>query len=142
MLSISEEQLLISKFFEIISKRGNDVASSVLNKVDEVFSEANLFDEEKTDFTNAQTKIRRLLDQNLRTFREWLDAEANKKLAQVYESSTAQQEMKLIQSTTALQILVQIYYMKQIQQQEDFMYSLSKQTSAQWCQKWFVLYYN
>ena len=140
MLSISEEQLLISKFFEIISKRGNDVASSVLNKVDEVFSEANLFDEEKTDFTNAQTKIRRLLDQNLRTFREWLDAEANKKLAQVYESSTAQQEMKLIQSTTALQILVQIYYMKQIQQQEDFMYSLSKQTSAQWCQKLFLYY--
>jgi type III secretory pathway component EscR len=124
MLSISEEQLLISKFFEIISKKGNDVVPSVLDKVDEVFSEASLFDEEKTDFTNAATKIRRLLDQNLRTFREWLDAEANKKLAQVYASSTAQQEMKLIQSTTALQILVQIYYMKQIQQQEDFMYSL------------------
>jgi len=53
MLSISEEQLLISKFFEIISKKGNDVASSVLNKVDEVFGEANLFDEEKTDFLNA-----------------------------------------------------------------------------------------
>lgn len=114
MLSISEEQLLISKFFEIISKKGNAVGLSVLSKVEAVFSEANLFDEEKMDFGNASTKIRRLLDQNLRTFREWLDAEANKKLAQVYESSTAQQEMKLIQSTTALQILVQIYYMKQI----------------------------
>ena len=130
MLSISEEQLLISKFFEIISKKGNDVASSVLQKVNDVFGEASLVDEEKTDFGNASTKIRRLLDQSLRTFREWLDAEANKKLAQVYESSTAQQEMKLIQSTTALQILVQIYYMKQIQQQEDFMYSLSRQRPA------------
>lgn len=50
MLSISEEQLLISKFFEIISKRGNEAAASVLNKVDLVFGEANLFDEEKTDF--------------------------------------------------------------------------------------------
>jgi type III secretory pathway component EscR len=128
MLSISEEQLLISKFFEIISKKGNDVASEVHDKVEKVFNGAiaNLLDEEKTDFSNASTKIRRLLDQNLRTFREWLDAEANKKLAQVYESSTAQQEMKLIQSTTSLQILVQIYYMKQIQQQEDFMYSLHK----------------
>lgn len=102
MISTSEEKLLVSKFFEIISQKGTLIVQAVINKIDEVFCEVNLVDEEKTDFSNAQTKIRRLLDQNLRTFREWLDTEANKKLTAVHESSLCQQENKLIQSITSL----------------------------------------
>ena len=115
MLRASEEKLLVSRLFELISKKGSSIVQAVINKIDEVFCEASLDDEEKTDFSNAQTKIRRLLDQNLRAFREWLDAEASKKLTAVHESALRQQENKLVQTVTSLQILVQIYYLKQIQ---------------------------
>ena len=102
MLRASEEKLLVSRLFELISKKGGSITQAVINKIDEVFCEASLDDEEKTDFSNAQTKIRRLLDQNLRAFREWLDTEANKKLTAVHESALRQQENKLIQTITSL----------------------------------------
>ena len=124
MLRASEEKLLVSRLFELISKKGSSIVQAVFNRIVEVFCEANLDDEEKTDFSTAQTKIRRLLDQNLRTFREWLDAEANKKLTAVHESALRQQENKLIQTITSMQIFVQVYYLKQIQQQEDFLFDL------------------
>ena len=126
MLRASEEKLLVSRLFELISKKGGSIMQAVIKKMDEVFGEASLDDEEKTDFSNAQAKIRRLLDQNLRAFREWLDTEANKKLTAVHASALRQQENKLIQTITSLQILVQIYYLKQIQQQEDFFFDLQQ----------------
>ena len=51
----------------------------------------------------------------MRTFKEYLDAEANKQLSSVYESAQKQQEIKLTYSVTALKLLVNIYYIKQIQ---------------------------
>jgi hypothetical protein len=34
--------------------------------------------EDKVEFGEAQTKLRRKLDQDMRTFKEYLDGEANK----------------------------------------------------------------
>jgi len=87
MVANSNSKLMVSHFHEIITKKGTSIAKSVINKIDEIFSEAVLDDEEKTDFSNAQTKLRRSLDQDLRAFREYLEAESNKKMTEFYESA-------------------------------------------------------
>jgi len=107
------------------------MAESQLNKINDIFSKADLIDEEKTDFSNAQTSLRHLLDHNLRVFREWLDGEANKKLTQVYESKRAEIEMNMTESVTTLHILTQCYYLKQIQQSEEFMQNEAKRRQEQ-----------
>ena len=68
----------MAQFQEIISNRGSSLVMSLVNKINDISSEANLEDEEKTDFSNGQTKVRRKLEQKLRLFREYLDLEANK----------------------------------------------------------------
>ena len=62
------------------------------------------------------------MDHSLRTYRDFLENEANKKLSEVYESAKKQQEMKLTQSITALQLLIKAYYIKKLQLQEDFQF--------------------
>lgn len=112
MLTKTDQSLLMAQFYEIISKTATSLVKSVINKIDDVFCGAVLDDEEKTEFSNSQTKIRRQLDQDMRTFREYLDAEANKRLTEVHESAHKQQEIKLTHSVTALKLLVRIYYLK------------------------------
>lgn len=80
--------------------------------MDDVFHEATLEDDEKQEFSNATTKTRRNLDQELRSFREYLDSEANKKLDQVHRGALQQKENKLTQAITSLGLLVRIYYLK------------------------------
>lgn len=75
-------QLLIAKFYHVISQNGPPLVKSIINKIDEVFSEAQLDDEEKTEFGNAQTNIRKKLDIDLRVFREFIDVESNKKMTE------------------------------------------------------------
>ena len=87
MVVKSEQSLLTSQFYEILSKKSQSLVKSVINKVDDVFCEAVLDDDEKTEFGNAQTRVRRNLDLNMRVFREFLDAEANKRLTEVHEST-------------------------------------------------------
>ena len=41
---------------------------------------------DKLDFLTAQVKIRRDLDQNLHTFKEYIDLEENKKASQRHKS--------------------------------------------------------
>jgi hypothetical protein len=53
LIQESDENLITSKFFEIISLRGGSMAESQLNKINDIFSKADLIDEEKTDFSNA-----------------------------------------------------------------------------------------
>ena len=120
----SDQNLLVSQFYEILSKKSQSLVKSVINKVDDVFCEAVLDDDEKTEFGNAQTKVRRNLDLEMRIFREFLDREANKRLTEVHESNQKQHEIKLLHSLTALKLLVHIYYLKQIQTHEDFMHHL------------------
>ena len=48
-----EQNLLLSQFFEILSKKSQSLVKSVINKVDDIFCEAVLDDEEKTEFGNA-----------------------------------------------------------------------------------------
>lgn len=62
MLSVSQENLLIAQFEEIISNRGTALIKQLVNKINDVFCEATLEDEEKTEFSNGQTKIRRKLE--------------------------------------------------------------------------------
>mmetsp|Transcript_23581 Transcript_23581/g.36276 ORF Transcript_23581/g.36276 Transcript_23581/m.36276 type:complete len:115 (-) Transcript_23581:103-447(-) len=114
MVTNSSSKFMVAHFHEIISKKGSYIMKAVINKIDEIFSEAVLDDEEKTEFSNAQTKLRRQLDQNLRTFREYLDAESNKKLTEFFESARKQHDMKVAQSITALSLIVRVYYLKQI----------------------------
>ena len=85
-----QQNLLLSQFFEILSKKSQSLVKSVINKVDDIFCEAVLDDEEKTEFGNAQTKVRRILDLEMRNFCEFLDTEANKRMTEVHESSLKQ----------------------------------------------------
>ena len=96
----------------------------IISKIDDVMGDVQLDDEEKTEFVNSQTKLRRKLEQDLRSFREYLDQEANKKLTDVYSSAMQQQEMNLAQAITNMQLYTRMYYLKQIQQQEDFLYCM------------------
>lgn len=48
-----DQNLLLSQFFEILSKKSQSLVKSVINKVDDIFCEAVLDDEEKTEFGNA-----------------------------------------------------------------------------------------
>lgn len=92
-LTEPNQQLLQSKFYHIICRTATSLTKGLINKIDEVFQEAALDDDEKTDFSNAQTKIRKKLDKDLRGFREYLDAESNKKHTEVYESARKQKEI-------------------------------------------------
>ena len=49
--------------------------------MDQYFSLAELDDTDKLDFSIAYTGIKRDLDKNLRTFKEFIDLEDNKKIA-------------------------------------------------------------
>lgn len=80
MLTKSNQQLLESQFLMIIQKNSSEQNRAIINKMDEVFHEATLEDDEKQEFSNATTKTRRNLDSEVRSYREYLDSEANKKL--------------------------------------------------------------
>ena len=80
-------------FYEVINQKCSSLIKSVSNKIDEIFCEAIKKisdDEEKTDFSNAFTKIKRKLDQDLRIFKEYLDGESNKKLSESLTSAKNQ----------------------------------------------------
>ena len=106
--------LLQSKCYHIICRTATSLTKGLINKIDEVFQEADLDDDEKTDFSNAQTKIRKKLDKDLRGFREYLDAESNKKHTEANESQRKQKDIKFNKCIAALGLLVRIYYLKQI----------------------------
>ena len=95
MITNSDSNLLMAQFHEVINNKTIALEKIVISKIDEIFGEAQLEDEEQMDFNNAQTKIRRKMDQNLRTYRKFLDNETNKKLSEVYSSSKKQQEIKM-----------------------------------------------
>ena len=43
----------MAQFNEVINKKCSSLEKAVINKIDEIFCEAILDDEEKTDFSNA-----------------------------------------------------------------------------------------
>ena len=49
--------------------------------MEKYFSLAELDDAEKLQFSEAQTKIKRVIDVNLRAFKEFIDLEDNRKVA-------------------------------------------------------------
>ena len=120
----NKQNLETGMFLHVLGPQAPQILKSIINKLDETFCEVDLLDEEKTDFSNAQTNFRRKLDQNFRIFREWLDNETNKNWIQIYASTLKQQELKMNEGMTALRVLVHIYHLKQIQAQEDFLWSL------------------
>jgi hypothetical protein len=68
-------------FFDVMSKKGSALIKQNINKVDFYFSLAVISDTDKLEFSNAHYKLKREMDQNLRTFKEFLDLEENKKTA-------------------------------------------------------------
>ena len=115
MITNSDSNLLMAQFHELMNHKTIFLEKNVIAKIDEIFGEAQLEDEEQMDFNNAQTKIRRKMDTSLRTYRKFLENETNKKLSEVYSSSKKQQEIKLTQSITALQLLIKMFYIKKLQ---------------------------
>jgi len=105
-------------FFDIMSKKGSALVKQTINKVDGYFSLAQINDADKLEFSNAHGKIKRELDQNLRTIKEFLDLEENKKVAHSHESLLKHQELRLIQEISSLVLHVRIYYLKQIELQQ------------------------
>lgn len=71
-----------------MSKTATQFIKALTNQTDDLFCEVVLEGgDEKMEFSDAQTKIKRKLDQDMRTFKEFLDTEANKQLSSVYESA-------------------------------------------------------
>lgn len=75
-----QNEIIINKFYHVMSLNGPELMGQAVNKIGEVFSETNLQDDEKTDFANAQAMVRRSLDISMKEFKEWLDIKANKNL--------------------------------------------------------------
>ena len=81
VITVTDESHLKFFFFDIMSKKGSALLKQTINKVESYFSLAELDDEDKPCFQTAQIQIKRDLDQNLRTFKEFIDLEDNKKVA-------------------------------------------------------------
>lgn len=96
-----------------MSKKGSALVKQTINKVETYFSLAELQDEDKLNFSTAQTKIKRDLDHNLRTFKEFIDLEDNKKVAKRHQSMIKHQELRLMHEVASLLLLVRTYYLKQ-----------------------------
>ena len=81
--------------------------------MDQYFSLAELDDTDKLDFSIAYTGIKRDLDKNLRTFKEFIDLEDNKKIAQSHNSLIKHQDLRLMQEISSMLLLVRTYFLKQ-----------------------------
>ena len=99
-------------FFDTMSKKGSTLVKQTINKLDSYFSLAELDDNDKLDFSTAHTKIKRELDYNLRNFKEFIDLEENKKIAQSHSSKIKHQELRLMQEVSGLMLLVRTYFLK------------------------------
>ena len=108
----TDESHLKFFFFDIMSQKGSALVKQTINKVETYFGLAELDDADKLNFSTAQTKIKRDLDQNLRTFKEFIDLENNKKVAQRHASSIQHQGLRLMQEIASLMLLVRTYYLK------------------------------
>ena len=62
MITTSDSNLLMAQFHELMNHKTIFLEKNVIAKIDEIFGEAQLEDEEQMDFNNAQTKIRRKMD--------------------------------------------------------------------------------
>ena len=65
----------------------------------------NLMDigeKERLDFSTALTKVKREIDIQLSTFKEKIDLEANKKIAELHESLLKSQEDRLVNEISNL----------------------------------------
>ena len=99
-------------FFDIMSSQGNPLISRSVTRCDNYFGLAQLDEMDKLEFGTSVTKIKRELDQNLRTFKEYVDLEENRKVAQSHQSKTKHQEMRLMQEMASLLLIVRTYYLK------------------------------
>ena len=109
----SDQNELKYCFFDIMSRQGKELISRCVSRVDIFFSLAQLHDDqEKLPFGTAQTKVKRELDQNLRTFKEFVNLEENKKVAQSHVNKTMHQEARLMQEMASLMLTVHTYYLK------------------------------
>ena len=105
-----------------MSQTGPAVIDAIINKVDELFCLAAP-SSEKDEFSNDYKKLRRKIVQEMRIFKEHLDRESNKAVSSKLAACRKQQETKGINAMSALQVLVRIYYLKQMQAQEDLIYN-------------------
>ena len=99
-------------FFDIMSKKGKPLIGRSVSRVDDYFALAQLDEQDKLEFGTAQTKIKRELDQNLRTFKEYVDLEENRKDAQSHQSKSKHQELRLMQEMASLLLIVRTFYLK------------------------------
>jgi N-acyl-D-aspartate/D-glutamate deacylase len=79
-----------------MSKKGSALVKQAINKVDAYFGLAVISDADRLEYSNAQYKLKRELDQNLRTFKEFIDLEENKKVAENHASLIKHQELRLV----------------------------------------------
>ena len=87
-----------------------------------MFGLPQLLPDDHLDFTAAKTKLERDADQLMRTFKEHIDLEANYQTPQNHQQIIAKQEGRLMQESACLKMCVRIYYMKQIQDKQNFMH--------------------
>ena len=84
----SDELHLRYFFFNIMSTQGKALIKKTAKRTDNYFGlgMAQLDEHDRLEFNTAQTKVKRELDQNLRTFKEFVDLEENKKEVQSHQS--------------------------------------------------------
>lgn len=109
----ADESHLKFCFFDIMSKKGSALVKQAINKVDGYFGLAVISESERLEYSNAHYKLKRELDQNLRTFKEFMDLEENKKVAESHQSLLKHQQLRLTQEIASLLLLVRVYYIKQ-----------------------------
>ena len=95
-----------------MSKKGSALVKQTLNKMNEYFALAILGDDYKDDFGIAQSKIKKDLDANLRSFKEFIDLEENRKIALSHSSTIKHQELRLMQEVSGMLLLVRTYFLK------------------------------
>ena len=95
-----------------MSKKGSALVKQTLNKMNEYFALAVLGDDHKDDFGMAQSKIKKDIDANLRSFKEFIDLEENRKIALSHSSMIKHQELRLMQEVSGMLLLVRTYFLK------------------------------
>ena len=94
--------------------QGELVCKRFVSKVDSFFLRAQVEESDKLDFNTAYTNIKRELDQKLHTYKELIDLQSNRRVAEAHHSVTDHLEARLVKEVSSMRLMTRMFFLKLI----------------------------
>lgn len=106
--------------FNFISLKGTTLFKNFINRLDNAFGRLDLQEGLRLETERDKILLRRDLEQQVRSFKEFIDLDDNQRAESAKQQQIQHQEFRLMQELAALMLLIRIFYVKLEQEESVF----------------------